>query len=671
MTATVTDFPRRVQKLDPVWMTLADGTAIAATIWLPEDAEADKVPAILEMVPYRRRDGTIFRDTTMDPYIAGHGYAYCRIDPRGAGDSGGILADEYLPIEQQDACDIIAWLAAQPWCTGAVGMTGISWGGFNSLQVAALRPPALKAIITLCSTDDRYADDVHFMGGALLTENELWSAFMLALNAMPPDPLMVGEQWRDIWRQRLAANMCWSSRWLSHQRRDAYWQQGSVCEDFSAIDIPVYALGGWEDSYSNAVFRLMAGLTCPKKALIGPWSHQFPCAADPGPAIGYLQEALRWWDHWLKGLPTGVMDGPMLTAWMKEPEPPAAFYKHHPGRWVGEPAWPSPNIETRRLYLNDRDLYYRPAPGTMLSVCSPADAGRDCGRWGGYGHESPDLPLDQRQEDGRALCFDMAPLIEDIELLGAPVLHLRGVSDAPTMHIAVRLCDVAPNGVSTLITYGVLNLSHRDGHTDPKPLVPGAPFAATIRLNGIGRRIAKGCRLRVSIATQHWPILWPQPDLGTLTMETGASLIDLPVRPVRPETVPAFGPAEMAPGVPCTTERPATHTRHVMQDVGTGLQTIELFADYGRVRLTDTGIIAESTCRETFLIHPADPLSARLDSAWFIAFESAGAAATIDATVTLRADRESFHLSWTLLVKEAGEVVHERAETQRIPRDFM
>ncbi|MFC3321863.1 CocE/NonD family hydrolase [Mesorhizobium cantuariense] len=227
-----TEFPFAVETVDPLWITLADGTRITATLWCPR-TEA-KVPVVAEMVPYRRRDGTVARDIDIHTWLAGHGIACARIDIRGSGDSDGDLADEYLPREQQDACEIIAHLAALPWCNGSVGMTGISWGGFNALQVAARRPPALKAIIANCATDDRYADDIHYMGGALLTEQEMWSNFMLVKKAMAPDPQIVGDTWRAMWASRLAATSSLSEVWLAHQRRDDYWRQGSVCEDHAA-----------------------------------------------------------------------------------------------------------------------------------------------------------------------------------------------------------------------------------------------------------------------------------------------------------------------------------------------------------------------------------------------------------------------------------------------------
>ena len=172
----ITRFPRPVREIVNTEIPLSDGTRLAARIWLPEDAESNPVPAILEYLPYRKRDGTSERDALTHPYYAGHGYASVRVDMRGSGESDGLLLDEYLKQEQDDALEVIAWIAAQPWCTGAVGMLGKSWGGISALQIAARRPPALRAVVTVCSTDDRWADDAHYMGGCLLNENLTWGA---------------------------------------------------------------------------------------------------------------------------------------------------------------------------------------------------------------------------------------------------------------------------------------------------------------------------------------------------------------------------------------------------------------------------------------------------------------------------------------------------------------
>jgi putative CocE/NonD family hydrolase len=280
-----------------VWIILSDGCRLGARLWLPADAVERPAPAILEYIPYRKRDGTRGRDEPMHGYYAQHGYAAVRVDMRGSGESDGHLADEYLALEQDDALEVIAWIAAQPWCNGAVGMQGKSWGGFNALQVAARRPPALKAIITTFSTDNRYTDDIHFMGGCLLNDNLWWGAIMMAYQARPLDPEIVGPDWRARWIARFETLPFFPALWLEHQRFDDYWKHGSVCTDFDAIVCPVLAIGGWVDSYTNAVPRLLAGLKTPRLGVIGPWGHIYPHDGVPGPAIGFLQEAVRWWDH--------------------------------------------------------------------------------------------------------------------------------------------------------------------------------------------------------------------------------------------------------------------------------------------------------------------------------------------------------------------------------------
>ncbi|NMD09432.1 MAG: CocE/NonD family hydrolase, partial [Phyllobacteriaceae bacterium] len=189
----IKSFPRKVKEIENFFIPLSDGTKLAARMWLPRDAEKSPVPALLEFLPYRKRDGPIARDALTHPYFAGHGYGAVRVDMRGNGDSDGLMDDEYTKRELEDGLEVIAWLARQTWCSGKVGMFGISWGGFNALQVAALRPPALKAIVSLCSTDDRYEDDVHYKGGTVLNEMHGWAATMLAYSARPPDPDIVGK----------------------------------------------------------------------------------------------------------------------------------------------------------------------------------------------------------------------------------------------------------------------------------------------------------------------------------------------------------------------------------------------------------------------------------------------------------------------------------------------
>ena len=475
-TRFVDEFPHRVMEIEHIWIPMPDSTRLSAKIWMPEDAEQSPVPAILEYIPYRKRDGTRLGDACRHRYWAGHGYACIRLDIRGTGDSEGLITDEYPLSEQDDCVAAIAWIAEQTWCSGNVGMTGISWGGFNSLQVAARRPPALKAIITHCSTDDRYADDVHTMGGCLVTEGFYWGSSFFQFMARPSDPEITGDGWRKQWLERLEN---WqppiSNIWMKHQCRDDYWRQGSVCENYGDIACAVYAVGGWEDGYSNAVPRMLANLQCPRKGLVGPWGHKYPENGIPGPAIGFLQEALRWWDYWLKGLNTGIMDEPGYRVWMQDYVAPDSLLDYIPGHWVTEPSWPSANIDTRTLTVNAGGLGGKAEDDTVLQNRSPQSLGAGGGSWCPYGlgGSSPDLAIDQREDDGRSLCFNGQPLDAALSLLGAPVARLRIAIDQPQGFICVRLMDVAPDGTSRRVSFGMLNLSRREGMARTKLMTPG------------------------------------------------------------------------------------------------------------------------------------------------------------------------------------------------------
>ena len=288
---SVSAFPFRVIEDPDMGIVLSDGCRLSARVWRAEGA--GPVPAVLEYIPYRKRDGTLPRDEIMHPYVAGHGYATVRVDMRGNGDSQGLMADEYTPQELADAVEVIAWLAAQPWCSGAVGMMGKSWGGFNCLQTAFLQPPALKAVVTVCSTVDRFADDIHYKGGCLLGENFGWGTVMLSYSSRPADPALRPE-WRADWLARLEAEPWLAPRWAALQAKDAYWKHGSISEDYARITVPVLSFGGWADNYMNTVSHLVSHLQGPVKGIVGPWVHQYPHVAVPGPQVGFLQLTLRW-----------------------------------------------------------------------------------------------------------------------------------------------------------------------------------------------------------------------------------------------------------------------------------------------------------------------------------------------------------------------------------------
>jgi len=673
----VTDLPHRVREIENAWVPLP-GTdqRMAARIFLPEGASADHpVPAILEYLPYRKRDFTSLRDTPMHRYFAGHGYASVRIDMRGSGDADGLMTDEYLAQELEDGKAAIAWLAEQPWCTGKVGMIGNSWGGFNGLQVAALRPPALKAVITSCSTDDRYADDMHWMGGTLLTDTLDWGASFWTWIARPPDPLIVGDRWRELWMARLENLNFMVEDWLRHQRRDAFWKHGSVNEDYSAIECPVFAVGGWLDGYSNAVPRLLANLSVPRLGLIGPWAHAYPHLGTPGPQFDFLPEAVRFWDQWLKGEDTGIMREPMLRAWMQEDVPPQPFYETCAGRWVAEPEWPSPRIETRRWGLGDGILN----PGRIRGFYpmqrewrSPQLTGLNGGEWCpfGTGGRGPEFPGDQREDDARSMTFDSAPLAERIEILGAPVVEVELAVDRPTAFVAVRLCDVAPDGTSVRASYGVLNLGHRSSHEDIEPMEPDVRAPVRVQLNDTAWAFEAGHRLRVAISTTYWPMVWPAPEDVTLTVFERSSLF-LPVRPERPgdEDLELDAEPESGPPADFTIVEPARLDRTVTTDPATGETVITNFSGAGRTRLNWIGMEISGTHRDSVGIREGDPLSCWAESHRTSEQRREGWHIRLEGNVRLTCTKDRFLLTGSLQAFENETLVFETTREATIPRD--
>jgi putative CocE/NonD family hydrolase len=671
------NLPRRITEIEHTLIPMPDGTRLAARIWLPGDAEENPVPAILEYIPYRKGDGTIRRDSISLPYLAGHGYACVRVDLRGSGESDGVLRDEYLQEELDDGVEVIRWLRSQPWCTGRVGMMGISWGGFNGLQIAALEPEGLDAVITLCSTDDRYADDVHYMGGCLLGDNLSWASVMLAHNSCPPDPALVGERWREMWHERLRGSGLWLDTWLRHQRRDDYWKHGSVCEDFDAIRCPVMAISGWADGYSNAVLRLLAHLKVPRKGLIGPWSHVYPHFGTPGPAIGFLQEALRWWDRWLKDEKTGVEEDPMFRAWMQDSVPPTTVYGHRPGRWVAEERWPSPRIEWRRFSLNFPGRIVPEEEGVAtpdedVTIQSPLSVGLFAGKWCSYA-APPDLPHDQREEDGGALVFTSAPLESPLEILGRAYVDLALASDQPIAMIAVRLSDVFPDDKATRITYGVLNLTHRDSHEHPEPLEPGRLYRVRVYLNDVGQVFPAGHRFRISISTSYWPLTWPPPRPVRLTIHPEQSSVSLPARPPRPddERLRPFKAPEGARTAPITLLEPEEQSWRVIRDLATDRSTLEVVDDGGAFRLDSSGMEQSHRAVERYSYRADDHDSLRGETEhtwtyrrddWFVK--------TVTKTI-LTSDAESFFLHAELDAWEGEERVYSENWSRVIPRDHV
>ncbi len=659
-----------VEITENLWIPLADGTRLAARMWRPRAAEP--VPAVLEYIPYRKRDGTRGRDDPMHGFVAAAGYAALRVDMRGSGDSDGLLHDEYLVQEQDDALEVIAWIAAQPWCDGSVGMMGKSWGGFNALQVAARRPPALKAIVTVCSTDDRFGDDIHYKGGCLLNDNLWWGAIMLAYQGRPPDP-EIRSDWRERWLERLDAMPFWPALWLAHQSRDAYWRHGSICEDWDAIQCPVLAVGGWGDAYTDAVPRLIEHLKVPCLGLVGPWAHIYPQDGSPGPAIHFLGECVRWWDRHLKGADRGgSAREPMMRAFVEEWQAPSATRLVSTGRFVGEARWPSPAIPDRMFGLAPGRLVDGPPEPGALSFQSPPWTGTGGGEWMGTG-VAGERPTDQRVDDGLSLCFDTEPLPDALEILGNPAVELTLSSDLPQAQLAVRLCDVAPDGSSLRVSYAVLNLAHRDGSEEPRPMRPGEAAEVRVVLKMCGHRVPAGHRLRLALSTACWPLVWPSRDAATLTVETGRSCLQVPVRAPRSgEAEVVFAPPRHGPAAPTTRLAEGRAARRVTFDLLDDTATVVtegeggLFGE-GVMRFDAIGTELSHDLTRTLTVG-RDPLSAETRIVQRYAMGREGWRVRIETETAMRGDATHFTIEGELRAYEGDALVRTRTWHERIPR---
>lgn len=657
--------PDMFRVLEDVRIPLADGRQLAARIWLPEGVGA--APAILEYLPYRKRDGTAPRDATTYPVFAEAGYAGVRVDLPGSGESDGHLSDEYCEDELAVGEEVIAWIADQPWCSGAVGMIGISWGGFNGLQIAMRRPPALKGVVSVCSTVDRFADDIHYMGGALLTDNFNWGAQMTAYMTRPPDPRLRND-WRDIWMERMERLPFYAADWLRHPTRDQQWRHGSVCEDWSAIEAPVLAIGGWADSYINAPPYLAANLKSPVKALIGPWEHKYPHIARINPA-DFHGEVIRWFDRWLKGAANEAEDLPALRAFIQEHDTPSPLYGPRTGRWVGEPEWPS-EAPAEVFHLTNEGLAATAGSG-VAQVRSPQHVGQAAAYYCPGMRVDNELSHDQAPDDALSTCFETPPLTEPIELLGQPEVEITFTVDNPAALLCLRICDVAPDGSSVRVSYRPFNLTHHASHAAPEALTPGQRYAVRIPMNHCGHRFRAGNRMRLALSTSYWPVVWPSPEQATVDLHLEECRLLAPVRRSEVEVDPMAPPAprpfpriasEILRGSASRTER------RILAD---GSHELSTFDDYGEEKLPGHHLIEASTVGSRFTIHPDDPLSARHETSWRFEFRREdGWDVSIDSESVMTADAAHFQLTRQVTATERGEQVYHREWVEKIPRGF-
>ncbi len=667
----VTNFPYEVEITEHDWLTLCDGVRLSYRLWQPKSKQP--LPTILEFIPYRKSDGTRGRDNPMHGYISAHGYNVIRVDMRGTGESDGLLEDEYLKQEQDDALEVIDWISKQPWCDGQVAMMGKSWGGFNSLQVAARRPPALKAVVVVGFTDDRYNDDIHYKGGLLLNDNFWWGAIMMAYQSRAIDPNLVGESWREMWLDRLKNMPLWMAPWVEHQTRDDYWRHASICEDYSTIQVPVLGVDGYADSYTNTVLSIIENLNVPRKGIIGPWAHVYAHDGVPGPAMNFLGECIRWWDHWLKGKDNGIMDGPMVQAWIEESAPPSTHKQESKGRWISLEGWPSKDVTQEKYALTyGRLLKERTQEQEKIILKTPLTHTILANEWMGAGVLG-ESPGDQRIDNGLSICFDSDILEEDLEIFGYPKIEIKLSSDKPNAMLYASLCDVAPDGSSTRVSYGVMNLSHLQGHDKVVPLKPYEEVHAFVNLDCCGHRFKAGHRLRLSLANSAWPMFWPMPEEFSLMLNLNEANFILPIYHGKDERMPDMD-AQSAAETPITILTEGIIKREATYDLVNDSWTYithgigGVFGE-GIYRFDEIDITVEHNLKRELTISNKDPLSARYVITQNMRIGREGWWTNTDIVTTQTSDKDYFYITGKMDASENGTHIHTKTWDKKIPRN--
>jgi predicted acyl esterase len=527
-------------RLQKAWIPMKDKVRLAVTLYTPDGARpGDKFPALLEYLPYRKDDGTAANDYPVHTYFARRGYVSARVDIRGTGASEGSLPGrEYSEQEQLDGVEVIAWLGHQQWSNGKVGMFGISWGGFNSIQLAMRQPPELKAIIAVDATEELFHDDIHYIDGLMhVDEFELNMDMAPGMTGAPDytlDEKILGPRFDTA---------PWSLLYFKHQRDGEFWR--SPVRPLSEIQIPCFLVGGLFDGYRDSLLRMLEQVKAPVRAILGPWNHNLPYDADFGPRFEWRDEAVRWWDHWLKGRDTGLLHEPKLIAYMQHWHPPDPNLENVPGEWRAEEGWPPRGVHDSTLYLSPNHTLADSAPEQDVHKLKYIPStGVEAGFWWG------ELLSDQRPVDAFSLVYDSAPLKDDIAILGRPHALLGASASAPLADWFVRLSDVAPDGQVTQITGAGLSGAQRESMTDPRDLEPGKVYPLDVELHVTSWVFSPGHRIRLGVSNALWPMIWSTPYAMTTSLELGGkngSRLILPVVPTRgpaPRELPPLQPSE-------------------------------------------------------------------------------------------------------------------------------
>jgi len=655
-------------EIQTAWIPMPDGVRLSADLYRPTGGKAgERFPVLLEYLPYRKHEARS-RNWPLYSYFVQRGYVVAAVDIRGTGNSEGrIVPYEYSDIEHADGDVAIDWLSKQDWSNGNVGMFGISWGGFNSIQMAARDVPALKAIIAIDATEDLYQDDVHYMDGIMHVDS--WEMSMDLDNARPGAPGYVVDD--DNFRNRFDVEP-WTLSHKRQQRDGPYWDRASLRDRYDEIRIPTFHIGGWYDGYRDSLPRMLEhAKNAPVKAMIGAWHHTWPNEPYPGPGMEWRHEAVRWFDHWLKGEDTGIMDEPRFAVFVRDWHPPGPRLEDAPGRWRYEDGWPIARIRDQVLYPQDNHTLAAAPPGATTHQLRylpsvGVEAGGPVMWWG-------DVAPDQRGTDAFSLVYDSGPLDQDVEILGFPRAILTVAADATRANWIARLSDVAPDGTVTQVAGAAMNGTHRESAREPKALVPGEPFELDIEMHYTSWVFPKGHRIRLAVNNSQWPMLWPTPEPMTTELRLGSSRLTLPVVPFESRPVPDFLPPSAADpefagvesieggtvsgyGEISSVERnPATGTVVVKATNGSGTRY-----PWGEER-------SHETIR--YEVNDEKPAEARMNGTHRLDVDLRGRKLVWEAELDFRSDRENFYYSYYRRLTENGKPVREKTWKETIPRD--
>lgn len=635
---------------------MRDGVELSAHIYRP--AADGPSPALMTYSPYRK--GPL---RASHPY-AQRGYSVVQFDVRGTGDSAGVTTDIYSAEERQDGYDMVEWTAAQPWCTGKVGMWGISFGAVACLQVAMMAPPHLGAIVVRSGTDDVYTEWTNPGGSPRPYMYMCYGAIMAAFNLAPPHADVCGDKWAEVWRQRLRGNEPWSIGFLKHLKDGPYWRERSLRGKYDRVRCPVFVIGGWNDWYATPLLRTFANLSVPKRGLVGPWSHLFPSNALPGPRIDGDREILRWFDHWLKGEDTGIVDEPLLTIFVREYCEPVAPPILDAGDFRCERQWPPARAHSTSMYLCARGKLRRrrsrAAPGEGDRHEYDPTIGVTTGMHGGGPFDLPwTAPVDQRPDEALSLTYTSEPLGEDMEVIGHPVAVLHVSSAAEVAAFVVKLCDVAPDGTSALVTKGFLNATHRESHVEPSPLEPGAIYELNVELLACAWRFRAGHRIRVVIASADFQNIWPTPRRCVNTLYRNTSQASRIVLPVTPPPAVELPPPNLAPSpVPLPRREELDRPKYsVSRDPVSGKATVRYTAQFSGPHVAAFTVSAKS---------PAEA-EALADADFRYAHEGKEIRVNVHAVTT--SDQDAFHHTLDAEVTLDGAPHFRKSWSVDVPRE--